>query len=190
VPRRLAPVAVLLVLLGACVSVKVGKDNEASGGSNAGERTFSNAAYPFTFQYPEGFRIAEITSVAATAGGGASDRVAIALNEDNAIFLARSEAEDINITEANIRDAVPEVDQVVSELISAPARGRVQEVGGYPSVVYDEVAVATPPNGQSRMVFLFDGKRQYFINCQSTPDRRAEVGEACDLAVSTLKKRS
>lgn len=181
--------AVLLVLLGACVSVKTSGDTEATSGTTSGERTFSNAAYPFTFQYPEALRITEITSVAATAGGGASDRVAIALNEDNAIFLARSEAEDIDVTSANIRQAVSEVDQVVSELISAPARGRADDIGGYPSVVYDEVNVAAPPNGQSRMVFLFDGKRQYFINCQSTPDRRAELNQACELALSTLAKR-
>ena len=189
-PRRLVPVALLCVLLGACGSANSSNDNEAASASNVGERTFSNAAYPFTFQYPEAFRIAAITSVAATAGGGAADRVAIALDEDNAIFLARSEAEDIDITSANVGQAVPEVDQVVSELISAPARGRAQDVGGFASVVYDVVAVATPPNGQSRMVFLFDGKRQYFMNCQSTPERRAELTAACDLALSTLKKRT
>ena len=33
---------------------------------------------------------------------------------------------------------------------------------------------------------VFDGDKEYFINCQSVPDGREELDEACDRAIETL----
>ena len=41
-------------------------------------------------------------------------------------------------------------------------------------------------DGESRFTVLFDGDQEYLINCQSTPEHRDEVDEACDEALATL----
>ena len=48
------------------------------------------------------------------------------------------------------------------------------------------MAIPSIEDGQSRLVFLFDGELEYQINCQSTPDGRDEVESACDEALETL----
>lgn len=82
---------------------------------------------------------------------------------------------------------VPEIDRLVDQFGGTPGSGRLLELGGFPGIRYDEVEVEEPPDGESRLVFLFDGATEYLINCQSTPEERASVEEACDRALSTLK---
>jgi hypothetical protein len=48
------------------------------------------------------------------------------------------------------------------------------------------VDVSTPPNGHSRLVFLFNGTHEDEINCQWT-DKQAEVAKGCDTVLRTLK---
>ena len=60
-------------------------------------------------------------------------------------------------------------------------------VGGLPGVAYDATSISEPPGGQSRLVYLFEGTTEYFINCQSTPENRGAAVEACDGVLATLK---
>ena len=43
-----------------------------------------------------------------------------------------------------------------------------------------DVSVPSVEDGESRLTFFFDGDQEYLLNCQSTPDQRATVEEACD----------
>ena len=61
-------------------------------------------------------------------------------------------------------------------------------MAGLPALTYAEVPVASVEGGQSRLVVVFDGRTEYLINCQSTPEKRSEINEACDLAVETLRR--
>ena len=42
--------------------------------------------------------------------------------------------------------------------------------------------------GVSRLFVLFDQKVEYFFNCQSTPETRAELDGACDQALHTIQR--
>jgi hypothetical protein len=45
-----------------------------------------------------------------------------------------------------------------------------------------------PPEGRSRFFVLFDGRMEYTLNRQSTPEKRDEIEAACRQAVDTLTK--
>lgn len=45
-----------------------------------------------------------------------------------------------------------------------------------------------PPQGESRLVYLFDQAVEYQLNCQSTPEKRAELNAACGQVLATLRR--
>ena len=196
---RLVLVAALVTALAACG----GGDDESGGETSPTEpqdapsttsavdrssgKTFRNNDFGFTFRYPDDFEQGTVKSSAETAGGEPVAETALALDEDNALFIAKY-ALNVAVTGANIEDVVPEVDGLVRQLTGQPASGRTGEVGGLPAVRYDNVSLKEPPNGMSRLVFLFDQKTEYLINCQSTPSEREEVERGCDQVLSTLVK--
>ena len=63
------------------------------------------------------------------------------------------------------------------------------QFGGLPGLQYDDIKTEEPANGQSRLVFLFDGPIEYLVNCQSTPEKQAEVARACERVLTTMTKR-
>jgi len=64
-------------------------------------------------------------------------------------------------------------------------------VGGFPGFAY-RVSALTPQGTHvdSRVVFAFSGTTEYFLNCQSTPQHRAEIESGCDLIIQTFSVRS
>ena len=88
------------------------------------------------------------------------------------------------MTESNLDQAKAELDPLISQL-DRDAEGTSGTTAGLPSLTYDEVEITTVPDGVSRLTFLFDGKREYLINCQASesPD---EVDAACDEVLSSL----
>jgi hypothetical protein len=50
------------------------------------------------------------------------------------------------------------------------------------------VGLRAPKGGVSRLFVLFEGRVEYFFNCQSTPESRAEIDGACNQALGTLRK--
>ena len=77
---------------------------------------------------------------------------------------------------------------MVSELVDADVTGERTKVGGLIAFRYDDLAVTPPVDGESDLIFVFDGDVQYQLNCQSTPTHRDRMDEACDLAVDTLRR--
>ena len=159
----------------------------ATSGTQPGTKTFRDDNFGIAFQYPDDFRVGEVTSIAQAAGGKPVARAAVALDEDNALFVVKYLLATA-VTEQNVTDVLPEVDGLVGQLSGQPARGRIVELGGLPAVRYDDVSLTEPANGKSRLAFVFDRNSEYLINCQSTPPARAKVDDACDQALGTLVK--
>ena len=158
------------------------------GGDDASsEKTFSHGDFAISFKYPGTLQQGQVKAVAESAGGEPLAQTALAVDEANAIFLAKYDV-NAEVTPENIDAFVPQVDQVVHQLTGSPVSGRTVEVGGLPGVRYDGVGLRTPPQGQSRLVFLFDGSVEYLVNCQSTPEEREEIIRACDRVLTTLSK--
>jgi hypothetical protein len=176
-PLALAVAGALLGTLGAC-----GGDDDASN-----EKTFSNEDFAITFKYPGSLKQGKVKEVAESAGGEPVAQTALAIDEANAIFIAKY---DINaeVDQGNIDDFAPQVDQVVQQLTGRPVNGTTAEVGGLPAIRYDDVDLSAPPQGKSRLVFLFDGAVEYLVNCQSTPEERDEITRGCDRVLTTMSK--
>lgn len=71
----------------------------------------------------------------------------------------------------------PEVDGVIAGLAGRHVPGRRVDFGGLPGYGY-RVLLGSPSGGVSRLYVLFDGQVEYFFNCQSTPETRAELDGA------------
>lgn len=178
-----ALVAVVLVAL--LVVTLDGCGGDGSRASN--EKTFSHDGFAITFRYPGNLREAKVSEAIESAGGEPAAETALAIDETNAIFLAKY---DINpeVDHGNLGTFVPELDRVVGEQTGSPVGGKTSEVGGLPAIRYDDVELRSPPQGRSRLVYLFDGAVEYLVNCQSTPEKRDEITRACDRVLTTMSK--
>ena len=183
-----ARLAVLLLLLAVLAVGCGGDDTDEAGSGGDGGKTFSDDRFSLTFTYPEDLTEGEVSKIDESAGEGkAVARAAVGLDSDNLILVTKYNL-NAAVTAANLPDVMPELDGVVSELAGSPVSGEVTEVGGLPAARYDVVALDEPAEGESRLVYLFDGAVEYQLNCQSTPEKRAELNAACDQALATLRK--
>ena len=169
------------------VVVLLGGVGCGGGGDGDGQATFDETGFSITFDYPEDFKATDDVTVASQAGGSAVARKALTLDNKNLLLVTK-----YNLTravdESNVQAIKPEADNVVSQLAGEQVSGEQVEFGGLPGFEYT-FALETPQGGTSRFVMLFDGKSEYTINCQWTPEKRAEIGDACEQALATLETK-
>ena len=157
------------------------------GGDGGGQETFDDEDFAITFKYPASFEELEDVSIASTAGAAAKETRALGLNEQNVILVDRYDLR-IEVTQENLADVKPEVDQVVSQAAGQELTGKEIEVGGLPGYEY-VFDLEDPPEARTRFLVLFHGATEYAVNCQSTPQQRDEVDAACRLVVDTLEPK-
>jgi hypothetical protein len=151
-------------------------------------KTFDEDDFAITFEYPGNFE--RTTDVRTEQGEGRAEAaVALAMSEDNAIFVQRYGL-DRTVT-PELADAVKtELDEVLSRLAGTEVSGRRIDIGGPVAFRYEIDRLQEPEDGRSTIVAVFDGDKEYFINCQSVPDGREELEDACDMAIGTLALKS
>ena len=159
----------------------------ATGCGGGGDKTFEESGFDLTFKYPDSFNEASNITVASEAGGSATDRKGVALDKDNLLLVTKFKL-NTTVTEANVSRIKPEADQVMSQVSGTDVSGERVTVGGIPGFEYN-FGLSKPANGRSRFVMLFDGSTEYTLNCQSTPEKRDEVEEACQQAIDTLEQK-
>lgn len=170
---HLAAVPLLALLIAGC------------GGDEGGTTTFSNDAFPLTFEYPSDWNESDDVSIDQELGNAADETIAVGLDDDNAIVLQKFTLSR-EVTEENLSLAADEFEGLIQS-IDPNAEAEETEVAGYPALEIDSVALTTPEDGESRFTILFDGIDEYLINCQSTPDEREAVDAACDAAIESLE---
>jgi hypothetical protein len=147
-------------------------------------KMFDEEGFAITFEYPGDFE--RTTDVNAERGEGRPEKsVALALSEDNAIFVQRYGL-GRSVTGADARAVKRELDGVLSDLAGTEVSGERIDVGGMLAFRYEINKLQEPEDGRSTIVAVFDGDTEYFINCQSVPDGREELDEACERAIETL----
>ena len=195
-PTRARLPGLLLFVFVAVLAAGCGGDDDATEVGSGGEsgttrpsgKTFSDDQFSVTFTYPEELKEGEVEKVEESAGAGKPvARAAVGLDSDNLILLTKYEL-NVAVTSANLPDVMPELDGVVGQLAGGPVSGEVTEIGGLPAARYDVVTLDEPPQGESRLVYLFDQAVEYQVNCQSTPQKRTELNAACDQVLATLRK--
>jgi hypothetical protein len=176
VPSRLPLLLLLLTALGA----------GACGGEE--DTRFEAKGFGITFDYPEGFEESDDVTINEQQGSQAEESRAVGLDEDNGIIVQRYKLQE-SINEGNLVLAKTEFDALVAGLSPDAAKGETSEIAGLPALRYSNVPVGSVKGGESRLIVVFDGSTEYLINCQSTPQKRTEINEACDLAVDTLEAK-
>jgi len=147
---------------------------------------FEQHGFEITFRYPLGLKDAGDLVLGTTAGSSDSARAGIGINRDNLIMVSRYDLRR-PVTRANVAEVQAEVDGVIKNLAGRPIAGRSVTFGGLPGYEY-RVSLQAPQGGVSRLFVLFDRQVEYFFNCQSTPESRAELDGACDQALGTLQR--
>ena len=152
--------------------------------------TFERDTFPFTFEYPDGFEFTDKVSASRQLGGGdaADEAVAIVMDEDNGLAIERYTL-NAEVSQADLGLVKRELDGLIQHL-DPDAAGEAGELAGFPSLTYAAVAVPGLKDGETRIIALFEGDQEYLIHCQSTPEGRDEVEQACNLAVDTLARAS
>jgi hypothetical protein len=147
-------------------------------------KMFDEDGFAITFEYPGDFeRTTDVNAERAVEEAEAS--VALALSEDNAIFVQRYDLD--RAVSADDAGAVKkELDTVLSRLAGTDVSGERIDVAGMLAFRYEIDKLQEPEDGRSTIVAVFDGDTEYFINCQSVPDGREELDEACERAIETL----
>jgi hypothetical protein len=147
-------------------------------------KMFDEEGFAITFEYPGDFeRTTDVNAERAVEKPEAS--VALALSEDNAIFVQRYDL-DRAVTANDARAVKQELDSVLGRLAGTEVSGERIDAGGLLAFRYEIDELQEPENGRSTIVAVFDGDTEYFINCQSVPDGREELDEACERAIETL----
>ena len=179
-----------VVLIGALLATAVvagcgGKAplSEDMGTSSA---QFQRQGFDITFRYPAALKEADDLIFGSTAGNSDSARAGVGINKANVILVSRYDLRR-PVTADNIAAVQAEVDGVIKSLAGKSVRGRRVGFGGLPGYAYT-VPIGSPSGAVSRLFVLFDKRVEYFFNCQSTPERRAELDGACDQALESLQR--
>jgi hypothetical protein len=148
------------------------------------DATFDQQGFPFAFEYPHAFEEVDDVNIDSNLGASADQTAAIAIGDDDLILVERFtlnraiDRSDLGAAKRQFDDLFRQIDPTVSS--------RASEVAGLPALTIDQVEIPSVEGGQSRFVALLDGDQEYLFNCQSTPDHREEIEQACDMALETL----
>jgi hypothetical protein len=174
------------LLATAAVVAGCGGKASLSDASDSGSAQFQRHGFEITFRYPASLKEADDLIFGSTAGTTDSARAGVGINKANVILVSRYDLRR-PVTTGNVAGVKAEVDGVIKSLAGKSVRGRRVDYGGLPGFAYT-VPLGSPSGGVSRLFVLFDQKVEYFFNCQSTPETRAELDGACDQALHTIQR--
>jgi hypothetical protein len=158
----------------------------AACGGGDGENTFEEDGFEITFEYPGEFEEVDDIRVSSTAGSASTERAGVGLDEHNLLIVSRFDLRR-EVTAENVEGVKAELDSVVGQAAGRELDGERVTYGGLPGYEY-EFDITDPVDARSRFIAVFDGAVEYTLNCQATEEKRTEVGEACELALSTLER--
>lgn len=151
---------------------------------------FATPTYPFSFEYPEGWKLTR--NAAFNYGSDAGVRsVSVSLKDPY---------DQVTITQYKLKKTLPdgingnqeEVDGIVARL-TKQAKGTASDsktvtYGGIPGYQYIVEYPATDGKTlRNTLTFLFSGQDEFQVNCQSSPENREALDKGCDQVLTTLK---
>ena len=177
---------VVLIGLAAVAAVLAGCGGSKNAAPGPEPGSFRQSGFDITFDYPKDLIQTTELKFGTRAGSADAGRAAVGIDRDNMILVSRYDLRR-PVTTANVGTVKPEVDGVIQQLAGTPMDGARIDVGGLPGYRY-RVPLPAPAGGVSRLYVLFDQKVEYFLNCQSTPESRDRLDQACDRALDTLRR--
>jgi uncharacterized RDD family membrane protein YckC len=183
----LAPLALVVVLVAVAGYYRA---------SVKGNQATTYQGHGVLFEYPAGWQEAsKVQQVAASGGGNELWGTAVAVGTGtHVVNMVTVSAYRVGtpVTAENLGDAKPAVTTVVRQLLKQLG-GAVQSgpeeltMGGLPGLRYRGTATIDATPVASTLVFAFDQTTEYFLNCQATRARAAEIQRGCDQIVRTFK---
>jgi hypothetical protein len=183
-PFRIASILAVVVVLALAAALS------GCGGGDDEPVEFATPTYPFSFEYPAGWKLTR--NAAFNYGSDAGVRsVSVSLKDPY---------DQVTITQYKLNKTLPEgingnqreVDRIVRRL-ARQAKGTASDsktvtYGGVPGYQYVVEYPAT--DGQilrNTLTFLFKGKDEFQVNCQSSPKNREALDKGCNQVLTTLK---
>jgi hypothetical protein len=162
-----------------------------AGCGGGGSSSFESPTYPFSFNYPSSWTLTRDAAFNYGSGGAGKRSVSAALKEP---------FDQVTITQYKLKKTLPagingnqsEVDRIVQRLVKQ-AKGsagdaKVVKYGGIPGYQYlVEYPGGTNQTLQNKLTFLFQGKNEFQINCQSSQENRDDLNKGCDQILGSLK---
>lgn len=159
----------------------------AVGCGAAGDESFSSNDHPLSFDHPGDWTVTRT----AEGAGGANDVVTVALDQPY---------DQVTLSRFTMKKSLPkgengyrsEVDRIVARLTRAAggkhSDAKVVRYGGMPGYQYLLSYSAGGQQLQNLITFLFSGRDEFQIACQSTAENREELTEGCQLVLDSLEK--
>jgi hypothetical protein len=143
-----------------------------------------------SFSYPEGWRRFRLSDSSASEGTQDWSET-VGIDRRNLVAVSRFTL-DVSITDANLQartDAIrAQLESLFTQAGGALRSGpSAQEMGGLPGLSF--TGTARTPDGRtvsSRLVLAFDGRTEYFVNCQYDHAGRDRIVPGCEQVVSTF----
>jgi hypothetical protein len=179
-PARLGVVAAAVI--GVVLVTACGGESSSDGGDNV----FKGDGYSFT--YPGAW--VERTDIESASGEGTGPSVGPPEGAD--LLYIGTSGLTIPITEQNVAEYAEELAAEVDDVFRE-AQGRVTSepqsatVAGLPALRLEATAVNTDGiETKAHVTLVYDGKTEYFLNCQYTPDGADEMTQGCNQVVDSF----
>ena len=143
------------------------------------------------FQYPGGWGRMEETSFAASTGTSLLSQ-GFGPGEEASLVIVAAFGLQADASDVPTEQIRAEIDASLDDLVAQAGGTREGPLGRAKLGAldaYQAKITAKAPGGQaveSRLVFAFDGRTQYFLNCQYEPDMQSEILDGCDQIQSTF----
>lgn len=158
-------------------------------GCGEDKKDFATPTYPFTFEYPEGWKTTR--DVALEFGAPNAERqlaVQLAAPYDQMVIsqykLKKSLPEGIIANQKEIDRIVGSLSKQSGGVASNAERVSVGGLEGYSYVIdFERGNVAL----RNELIFLFRDRDEFQLTCQSSEKRREQTQKGCDQIKETLK---
>lgn len=180
--KRFSVLILPALLVGALLAGCGGNDDKDSA-------EFTAATYPYSFEYPKTWKLVRDAAFNYGSEDAAVRSVSVSYKDPY---------DQVTITQYRLKKTLPEgvngyqpeVDKIVATL-TKQAKGtagdaEVVEFGGVPGYQY---VVEYPGGGgilQNRLTFLFKGRAEFQVNCQSSAKYRETLNAGCDQILDSL----
>jgi len=172
------PLVVVSLVLGLAGCVSIGFGNY---------KTFDEDGIGITFKYPEEFEIT-VQDVSPEIESAVAGRY-VALDDRNHLDVIMYRL-DRPVTNDDLPAMKARFDRDMSKATGVAVNSRPMEAGGFEGYEFEVFPPrADLPGGKVHFVLLLDGQIRYTLECESSPEGRAQVDNACDLMLRSLERR-
>ena len=177
----LVPVAIVVLAAGALSACQV----TFTGGAQSSGGTQSYRGHGVSFTYPAGWSVGTLHGDVEV--GNRLWATAVGPGTPDDLIAVEAYRLKLPVTAQNIDSLIPALASALRQagatIQGTPAK---TTMAGLPAVMFHTTGTTGGSRFLSRMVFAFNGTTEYLVNCQHTPLKAGEVGQACNEVVGSF----